>query len=140
MAGEKCDAAALDRRIRDQLQVLRDYERELQRMPASTSGMSNAIDRNRDNIRQLESRLAKSTGGGTPPVPAGLSMALGSAYCRNQNIEAAEKAYLEAIAVEPGFGEVHNNLAVIYMVTGRLDLADKEIALAEKAGFRSIRS
>jgi tetratricopeptide (TPR) repeat protein len=136
VAGEKYDAATIDRRIRDQLQVLKDYERELQRMPASTSGVSNAIDRNRENIRQLESRLAKSTGGTTPPLPAGLSMALGSAYYRNQNIEAAEKAYLEAVAVEPGFGEAHNNLAVIYMITGRLDLAEKEIALAEKAGFK----
>ena len=75
------------------------------------------------------------TGGATPPVPAGLSMALGSAYFRNQNIELAEKEYLEAIRVEPGFGEAHNNLAVIYLITGRLDLADTEVAQAEKAGF-----
>lgn len=136
IAAEKYDAAKMDRRIRDQLQVLKEYERELQRMPASTSGLSNALDRNRENMRQLESRLNKSDAGGTPPVPAGLSMALGSAYYRSQNIEAAEKSYLEAIKVEPGFGEAHNNLAVIYMITGRLDLADREIGLAEQSGFK----
>ncbi|HET7218921.1 MAG TPA: tetratricopeptide repeat protein [Vicinamibacterales bacterium] len=136
VSAEKYDAATMDRRIRDQLQVLKDYERELQRRPPMASGVTAAIERNRENIRQLEGRLNKSTGGGTPPVPAGLSMALGSAYYRTQNIEAAEKEYLEAVKVEPGFGEAHNNLAVIYMVTGRLDLADQEIAQAEKAGFK----
>jgi Flp pilus assembly protein TadD len=136
IAAEKYDAASMDRRIRDQLQVLKEYERELQRMPSTTGGIAAAIDRNRENMRQLESRLNKSSGGATPPVPAGLSMALGSAYYRTQNIEAAEKEYLEAIRVEPGFGEAHNNLAVIYMIRGRLDLADQEIALAEKAGFK----
>lgn len=136
VAAEKYDAVATDRRIRDQLQVLKEYERELQRMPATTTGVSSAIDRNRENIRQLESRLGKSTDGATPPVPAGVSMALGSAYFRSNNIEAAEKAYVEAIKVEPTFGEAHNNLAVVYMITGRLDLAAKEIALAEQAGFK----
>ena len=136
VAAEKYDAATMDRRIRDQLQVLKEYERELQRMPATTTGVSNAIDRNRENMRQLESRLGKSGGGATPPVPAGVSMALGSAHFRSNNVEAAEKEYLEAIRVEPNFGEAHNNLAVVYMITGRFDLADKEIALAEKAGFK----
>ena len=135
IAAEKYDAAATDRRVRDQLQVLKDYGRELQRMPSTASGVGAAIDRNRENIRQLESRLNKPIGGGSPPVPAGLSMALGSAYYRAQNVEAAEKEYLEAVKVNPAFGEAHNNLAVIYMITGRLDLADQEIALAEKAGF-----
>jgi Flp pilus assembly protein TadD len=137
IAAEKGDAAAMDRRIRDQLQVVKEYGRTLQRMSASTTpALAAALERNREDIRQLESRLNKSSSGATPPVPAGLSMALGSAYYRTQNVEAAEKEYIEAVKVDPAFGEAHNNLAVIYMITGRLDLADQEIALAEKTGFK----
>jgi Flp pilus assembly protein TadD len=33
-------------------------------------------------------------------------------------------------------GEIHNNLAVVCMVTGRYDEAEREVQLAEKAGFR----
>jgi Flp pilus assembly protein TadD len=63
-------------------------------------------------------------------------MALGSAYFRSQNLEAAEREYLEAIRVAPGFGEAHNNLAVVYMLTGRIQLAEREVTLAEQAGFK----
>ena len=137
IAAEKLDAAASDRRVRDQLQVAKDYGRTLQRMSASTTPtLAAAIERNREDVRQLEARLNKATGGASPPIPAGLSMALGSAYYRTQNIEAAEREYAEAIKVSPKFGEAHNNLAVIYMITGRLDLAEKEVALAEQAGFK----
>ena len=137
VAAEKVDAAASDRRVRDQLQVAKEYGRTLQRMsPTTTPTVAAAIERNREDIRQLEARLNKATGGATPPIPAGLSMALGSAYYRTQNIEAAEREYVEAIKVSPKFGEAHNNLAVIYMITGRLDLAEKEVALAEQSGFK----
>ena len=136
IAAEKSDAAAMERRIRDQLVALKDYGRQLQRMPASTATLAAAIERNREDIRQLESRLNRSTGGAAPTVPAGLSMALGSAYFRTQNLEAAEREYLEAIKVAPKFGEAHNNLAVVYMLTGRTELAEREVALAEESGFK----
>ena len=137
IAAAKLDAAASDRRVRDQLQIVQEYGRYLQRMSTTNNpGLTAAIERNREDVRQLEARLNKATGGGTPPIPAGLSMALGSAYYRTQNIEAAEREYIEAIKVSPKFGEAHNNLAVIYMITGRLDLAEKEVALAEQSGFK----
>ena len=136
IAAEKLDAAAMDRRVRDQLQVAREYGRMLQRMSPTLPTLAAAIERNREDVRQLEARLNKSSGGASPPIPAGLSMALGSAYYRSQNIEAAEREYLEAIKVSPKLGEAHNNLAVIYMITGRLDLAEKEVALAEQSGFK----
>ena len=40
------------------------------------------------------------------------------------------------IDANPKLGEAHNNLAVIYMQTGRFDEALQELTLAEKAGFR----
>ena len=33
-------------------------------------------------------------------------------------------------------GQAHNNLAVICMLTGRLDEAEAEVKLAERNGFR----
>ena len=39
------------------------------------------------------------------------------------------------VNVNPKYGEAHNNLAVIYMQTGRLIEAEQEMKLAEKNGF-----
>ena len=44
--------------------------------------------------------------------------------------------YRAAIEVDPKLGEAHNNLAVVYLQTGRFPEADVEITAAEKAGFR----
>jgi Flp pilus assembly protein TadD len=95
-----------------------------------------AVERNREEQRQLEARLNRSKGAPPLPVPAGLSMALGSAYYRTGDLEGAEREYLEAVRVDPAFGEAHSNLAVLYMFTSRLDQAELEVALAEKSGFK----
>ena len=49
--------------------------------------------------------------------------------------ESARRAYEAALAQDAGEPVVHNNLAVIYMLTGRLKEAEAEIRLAEKSGF-----
>ena len=64
------------------------------------------------------------------------SLALGSAYFRSDALPDAEREYRAAIEVDPKLGEAHNNLAVVYMQTGRHAEADAEIKVAEKAGFR----
>jgi tetratricopeptide (TPR) repeat protein len=69
-------------------------------------------------------------------TPAEVSMALGSAYYRSGALGDAEREYLAAVKTKPSFGEAHNNLAVVYMLTGRFDEATGEIKLAEKAGFK----
>ena len=68
-------------------------------------------------------------------MPAGLSMALGSAYFRTGNLEEAERAYQEAVKT-PAFGEAHSNLAVVYLQTNGFEQAAQALTLAEKAGFR----
>jgi Flp pilus assembly protein TadD len=137
ISAAKYDAVAADRRLRDQLQASKDYGRQLQRMSATQSpSLSAAIERNREEQRQIESRLNRAKGAPPLPVPAGLSMALGSAYYRTGDLQGAEREYLEAVKADPAFGEAHSNLAVVYMLTGRLDSAETEIALAEKTGFK----
>ena len=69
-------------------------------------------------------------------VPAFVSLSLGSAYFRSGKLGDAEQAYLAAIAADGKMGEAHNNLAVVYMETGRLDQAEKAIKNAEKTGMR----
>ncbi len=69
-------------------------------------------------------------------VPAWLSLALGSAYFRSGQMTDAEREYKAAIAVDSRAGEAHNNLAVVYLETGRIADADASIRAAKKAGFK----
>lgn len=137
-AREALDSVAADRRLKDQIDALKDYVRTLARQVTAANGpvVQAAIDRQNDQIRQLEGRLSRNRAGAPPPVPAGLSMALGSAYFRLGQIADAEREYRAAIAVDPGFGEAHSNLAVVCLQTGRYVEADREVRAAERAGFR----
>jgi len=87
----------------------------------------NRIQLKRDQVRDLS--LNSTT-------PAFVSVALGSAYFRQERFADAEAAYKAALDDDPNTGEAHNNLAVLYMLTGRLDESAKEVTLAEKTGFR----
>jgi tetratricopeptide (TPR) repeat protein len=68
-------------------------------------------------------------------VPSFVSMALGSAYFRLGRLSDAEREYKATIDVDPKTGEAHNNLAVVYLETGRFDEAEKAVKAAEKTGF-----
>jgi tetratricopeptide (TPR) repeat protein len=69
-------------------------------------------------------------------VPYFVPMALGAAYFRSGQFEDAEREYKTAIAANQASGETHNNLAVLYLTTGRYDEAENEVRAAEKVGFR----
>jgi len=86
------------------------------------------------HLHDLENQRSSVNGVFRPPAEVLLS--LGSAYFRNGDRDEAEAEWKAAIDVNPKLGEAHNNLAVVYMQTGRLDAAQKEITLAEKNGFR----
>ena len=134
-AEEALNSAASDRRIRDQIDALKDNERNMMRL-GTGPGNPQAIDQIRQQIQQLESRKSRRAGATPPPVPAGISMAIGSAYFRLNDLANAEKEYKAAIDVNPNFGEAHSNLAVVYFVSNRLPDAEMEIKAAEKAGFK----
>jgi len=69
-------------------------------------------------------------------VPSFVSLALGSAYFRSNRLADAEREYKAAINADTKAGEAHNNLAVVYLMTGRADEAEKEVKAAERAGFK----
>ena len=71
--------------------------------------------------------------GGAPPVPAGLSFALGSAYFRTGRVADAEREYRAALAANPRLGEAHINLAVVLLMSGKPQEAKEEIKLAKKS-------
>jgi tetratricopeptide (TPR) repeat protein len=86
------------------------------------------------HLRDLETQSHNVAGPFRPPAET--LLALGSAQFRNGDVEEAEANWKAAVEVNPKYGEAHNNLAVIYMQTGRLTEAETELKLAEKNGFR----
>jgi protein O-GlcNAc transferase len=131
------DAMAMQRRLDDQIKALQD---DVNTARGSVSGsnaarIQQAIDRNEDQIKTLQS-LRKRGGDEPQPTPHWLSFALGSAYFRAGDLAKAEQEYRAALEQKPGLGEGHLNVAVVCMLTGRLDEAEKEVALAEKAGVK----
>jgi tetratricopeptide (TPR) repeat protein len=125
------------KRLDDQIRALQDDNRNAQRQTSSrnTSSVTAAITRNEEQIRTLQA-LRKRGSQGPMPTPHWLSFALGSAYFRTGDLPKAEVEYRAALEQKPDLGEGHLNLGVVCMLTGRLDEAESEVALAEKAGLR----
>jgi tetratricopeptide (TPR) repeat protein len=84
-------------------------------------------------LRDLEDQRHTTNEAFRPPAET--LLALGSAQFRDGDRDGAEANWKAAVGVNPKYGEAHNNLAVIYMQTGRLDEAEQELKLAEKNGF-----
>jgi Flp pilus assembly protein TadD len=92
--------------------------------------------------QQLEKRLEeletmrRGRGGDRSRTPAEVSLALGSAYYRNGQAADAEREWLAAVQVNAKLGEAHNNLAVLYLTSGRKREAQNALQAAERARFR----
>src|SRR4029453_11080848 len=69
-------------------------------------------------------------------VPAFVYVGLGSAFFRLEQWPDAEREYQATIAADPKTGEAYNNLAVVYLTTGRYAEADKAVQAAERAGYK----
>lgn len=90
-----------------------------------------------DRKRQLQDDIARGNNMTiSESVPAFVYVALGSAFFRLQQWDDAEREYKSAIAANPKTGEAFNNLAVVYLTTGRYDEAEKAVQSAEKAGYK----
>jgi tetratricopeptide (TPR) repeat protein len=127
---------ATQRRLDDQIKALQDDVAAARRSGGSSAAsVQAAIIRNEDQIKTLQS-LRNRGSDGTLPTPHWLSFALGSAWFRAGDLAGAEREYRAALAQKPDLGEGHLNLAVVCMLTARLDEAEREVALAEKAGVK----
>ncbi len=125
------------KRLDDQIKALQDDNNsaQLQTGGPNAERIQRAVDRNSEQIRTLQG-LKNRDVTQHEPTPYWLSLALGSAYFRDQKLKKAEEAYRAAVEVKPDLGEAHLNLSVVYMLTSRLDLAEQEVALAEENGVQ----
>jgi tetratricopeptide (TPR) repeat protein len=121
------------KRLDEEIEALKDSQRHLAMNSGASAQPQNTALRLESRLHELEQQRRR----GTMPteVPAEFSLALGSAYLRVGRMVDAEKAYGDAIKVNPKMGEAHNNLAFVYFRTGRLDAAETELKAAEKTGF-----
>jgi tetratricopeptide (TPR) repeat protein len=130
--------AEMDQRRRDEIREMEDALARMRNVivrgpggAASTQGTQVALEQ---RISVLKDQQMRGDHGATT-VPAEISLGLGSAYFRLGQMQPAEQNYRAAVAVDNKMGAAHNNLAVIYMLTGRFDEAGREVQAAEKAGF-----
>ncbi len=132
-----------DRARENQLTILRrrlaDLEGPVPTTPASRGGApstSTEVLDLKQQIREIRAQRDPGPVTGTPaPVPAFVSLALGSAYFRLDRLSDAERAFRAAIAVDPKFGEAHSNLALVCLLTGRAVEAQEHVKIAEEARF-----
>jgi Tfp pilus assembly protein PilF len=121
-----------ERQRRDEINELRD---DLSRLKYVKNAGANMAIQMEDRLRQLESMQFRDRAGEST-VPAGVYLALGSAYFRQGKLEDAEREYMAAVGQDQKLGAAHNNLAVIYLMTNRPNEAEASMKLAEKNGFR----
>jgi len=90
----------------------------------------------KQQIREIQAdREPGPVTGKLVPVPAFVSLALGSAYFRLDRLADAEREFRAAVAVDPKFGEAHSNLALVCLLTGRAAEAQEHVRTAEEAKF-----
>ncbi len=104
-----------------------------------SKGSSSSFDRS--NPRNMQERLdmlrthRDRVSAADQRTPPWISVALAGAYFRSGALDDAEREYKAALEVDPSVGEAHNNLAVVYLLRNRVEEAEREIVLAEKAGI-----
>ena len=130
---QQSDSALGEKRLDEEIQALKDALQALARDSSHAAQPQNKALGLESQLQQLERQRRR--GVTVTDVPPEFSLALGSAYLRSGKLPEAERAYVEAIKVNPKMGEAHNNLAFVYFRTGRLDEAESELKAAEKSGF-----
>src|SRR4051812_23629610 len=120
---------AVDKQRDDEVREMRETVKALQQ-----SGHSLLAMRAEQHLLDIDKQRSSLSDGYRPPAEVLLS--LGSAHFRSGDAVAAETEWRAAVEVNPKLGEAHNNLAAIYLQTGRAREAEAEIKAAEKAGFR----
>jgi tetratricopeptide (TPR) repeat protein len=121
---------------RERLAGIDDLISNLQRATPQTFQIREQIRQLEERKRQLEDLDRDRDLNPDKQIPAFVSLSLGSALYRAGRIPEAETAYLAAVAADARTGEAHNNLAVVYLETGRYLQARASLRAAEKAGVK----
>ena len=94
----------------------------------------NDLDERDKALRELETAI------GCPQVLPEMHVALGSAYSDAERYSEAIRQFERAIELEPGRAKSHLELAKAYRLSGRLDLAEKELSLLQGNDQMQIQS
>jgi tetratricopeptide (TPR) repeat protein len=137
-AGEQFSNQADAARYReDQILERQEALRLMQSTQSNAQTLSLSRQHLQNELRDLEEAKTRNIPTVIQPrVPFFVSLALGSAYFRAERFADAEREYKSAIDDNPRCGEAHNNLAVVYLTTGRFDDAERAASAAEKVGFK----
>lgn len=120
----------------DRITEVDEQIRQVQAMPPTVQ-QQNLLRQLNNQRRDIQAALTRGSSISIDAtVPPWVSLSLGSAYFRSDKRADAEREYKAAIAVDSKFGEAHNNLAVVYLETGRVAEADAALRAAKKAGFK----
>ena len=122
--------AKTDQLITDQLRALREALSQAAKMAVGQRAAVLGIE---SRIRELERSKSGLVNRYEPP--AQVLFALGSAHYRNGDAIAARERWELAVKINPKLGEAWNNLAVVYMQSGRRQDAEAAVRNAEKNGF-----
>ena len=125
-----------DRARRDRVMELEHIRNQYLKGPQTNQSrdMVRLIDnRIRDTSQDIEREIMDFNF--ESPVPAFVSLSLGSAYFRKEKFDDAERAYKDAIRADDSAAAAHNNLAVICLMRGRFADAERHVRSAERAGF-----
>jgi tetratricopeptide (TPR) repeat protein len=119
---------------RFEVEKLRNEEIQQLREIIRRGGRTPTIMALEQHLRDLEYQKPSVDQGFRPPAEVLLS--LGSALLRSGRADEAVQQWQQAVEVNQKLGEAHNNLAVVYMQTGRLAEAEAELRAAEQSGLK----
>lgn len=130
------NAQEAQRYRKDQMMEIDEIIRQYQSGPQSMR-TAEIIRQLHERRRQLQETINRDGSFAIEnTVPSYVSLSLGSAYFRLGRIADAEREYQATVQADPKTGEAHNNLAVVYLQTGRYPEAERAVKAAEKAGFK----
>lgn len=87
-----------------------------------------------DQLRRLEAIEPPRESASAEP-PAEVWFFIGNAQFRLERYDEARASWEQSAKLNPGFAQIHNNLAVVYWKAGRFGDAQTELATAERLGF-----
>jgi tetratricopeptide (TPR) repeat protein len=124
-----------NRRMDDEIDELRQSINRVRggQIKGATETTALQLEKRLEDLQRVRQERLR---GEVNTIPAELSLALGSAYYRNGQAPDAERYWAEAVRVNARLGEAHNNLAVLYLQTGRKKEAQEAVKAAERARFR----
>jgi len=128
------DRVSTDRAIEEEIRELKDSMRRVGSGQVRVAQPGIKITQLQQRIDELE--RSRSSVGAIFEAPATVLLSLGSAHFRNGARDQAERYWSESVKVNGKLGEGWNNLAVIYLGSGRKPEAENAVKAAERAGFR----